>query len=526
MKRNILLMIIFTFIIKVNLANARVYYYFDNLNGVMKSSQTHPFDINPSGQGKVSINIESVNMTLSDIDKIFSISLSYPQDIESEDISLSFKLENEEIISKDDISISGTGNNRTLTISKAKKAGNVSITLYAVLKHTQEGIVSTNINVNNAVCSNSITGYGHIIYCDNDGYYLISSAKDLLHISEHQYGPWEEFILKGKFRMTNDIYFPSNTDWNNDGVIDSNDNNGWNPLGKSFSSSFSGEFDGQNHIIDNIKINIDRSNKGFFGYTKLANIKNLTIQNSSFNTGGYTGALIGTSNTTEISRIKVINTDISSGNVTGGIVGYFLFSKITDSYVNNNSNIDIYGSGGTGGLIGYSYKSEISKCYTKTDVHTPSDNRVGGLIGETHDSIVKNTYATGNVYGASFDNGGLIGYSSNSSVTNSYATGDVGLVDDSYVGGLIGGAENNNTITNSYADWTNAPIGSPRSTGGLVGKVYSGGTLSVINQDNACNFVGVNTKCQPADIAKIYNTWPSDIWDTSGSKPKLKNISN
>ena len=202
---------------------------------------------------------------------------------------------------------------------------------------------------------------------------------------------------------------------------------GWEPIGKNFSNRFKGTFDGNGHVIKNLKIVRETSNyQGLFGYIEGGELKNIGIIDAEIRCIGYTGGLVGQASSSSITN------SYTTGNVNG-----------TSSYV--------------GGLVGYASSGSISNSYTTGNV-TGQGERVGGLAGSA--SSITNSYATGNVTGQGERVGGLVG--SSSSISNSYATGNVSGTEQ--VGGLIGSASS--TITNSYATGT---VKGTSSVGGLVG---------------------------------------------------------
>jgi len=164
----------------------------------------------------------------------------------------------------------------------------------------------------------------------------------------------------------------------------------------------------------------------------------------------------------------------ATGDVTGG-VGQSTGGLVGQSYSTGNIN-NSYATGevvstGTyvGGLVGYG-SGTIRNSYSTGDVTASDDYIVGGLIGETDETIIENCYATGDVTGKGYV-GGLIA-DFEGSINNSYATGDVVSTEDR-VGGFIGSCYSG-PIYNSYAignvsagdDGTNSDVG------GFAGYMY------------------------------------------------------
>ena len=198
---------------------------------------------------------------------------------------------------------------------------------------------------------------------------------------------------------------------------------GFSPIGKNMyqGTPFSGKYDGQNHIINNLTINRNATSYiGLFGSIRNATISNLGLTNVAITGMDYTGALAG-----QCSQYDTITNCFSTGKITG----------------NNSNPIGYLTAGITGGLIGSIEFSKITNSYSACTVN--GGDYAGGLIG----SIV---YDQGN----------------NSSISNCYASGSV--TGNNYVGGLIGNVSNAPTITNCYATGT---VTGTNSVGGFAGSV-------------------------------------------------------
>jgi hypothetical protein len=257
----------------------------------------------------------------------------------------------------------------------------------------------------------------------------------------------------------------------------------FNCIGTGSSSSFTGTFDGNNHIISNFTYTSPTTSYvGLFGCLgSSGQIKNLGLTNVNVTGYYFTGGLVGWNYGTiansyatgSVTGIGVtgglvgynggtITNSYATGSVTGigvtgGLVGYN-GGTITNSYATGS----VSGSQYTGGLAGYNYYGNITNCYAAGSV--AGQISTGGLVGRNHYyyGIIANSYATGTVTGYSYT-GGMVGDNSGT-ITNSYATGNV-TSQANYTGGLV--AINSGTITNSYA--TGNITGQCYYTGGLVG---------------------------------------------------------
>ncbi|WP_163381382.1 GLUG motif-containing protein [Cyclobacterium sp. SYSU L10401] len=280
------------------------------------------------------------------------------------------------------------------------------------------------------------------------------------------------------------------------GDIDASDTVNWDtgagfvPIG-NFNDRFTGQFDGQNHIISDLYI--DRSdNVGLFGLAENSIIRNVGLVDVGItgdtHVGGLAGRNVGNS---------VISNSYATGNITGnnnnigGLVGVNSNSTISSSY----STASVTGNSSVGGLVGYNNQgSTVSESYATGDVMGTGDY-VGGLVGyNLNNGIIDFSYATGNVMGSRHF-GGLVGYNNSSIISESYATGTVTGNGD-YVGGLVG-YNVNSTINESYSK---GMVTGNSMVGGLVGRNQGGSTINQSyatgtitgNGDRVGGLVGVN----------------------------------
>jgi parallel beta-helix repeat protein len=279
---------------------------------------------------------------------------------------------------------------------------------------------------------------------------------------------------------------------------------------------FSGNFEGNNYNISNLYINYpERQYIGLFGVTR-GNISNVNLVNVNITGNSSVGALVGyvyydlvyyISNVHSSGSVTSVGSPWGAGGIAGGLIG-LLQNSILDS---SSSSVevraevpDVDWSSHAGGLVGESYNGIINNSYATGNVYGASDT-VGGLVGETS-GIIESSYATGNVTGyygigglagfaggnvlncnsSGFVNssnqigsgysgsGGLIGYLSGSVINNSFAIGEVYATGE-YVGALVGYVDDGN-VSSSYA--TGNAITGGSYAGGLVGYVSEGNILS------------------------------------------------
>jgi hypothetical protein len=259
----------------------------------------------------------------------------------------------------------------------------------------------------------------------------------------------------------------------------------------------------------------------WYGLANLTSYGNITATGKSdhCHVGGLFGHVDGgggsTSNLFNYGNVTCLDDNANNYQLhTGGLTGGTANLSISDSASYGTVNGWDY----VGGAFAYISGGTIDNVYATGDT-TGQRSIVGGLIGHTNGtSLIKNSYATGNVIGyrhvggligygtgdvtscyakgavsittpaGDYDHGGLIGYYSGNqkSVYKSYATGTV--TGKSYAGGLIGRWDHG-WIKESYA--TNIINSTGSDVGGLVGHAgdanygtedsYATGTVTGIN---------------------------------------------
>ncbi len=177
---------------------------------------------------------------------------------------------------------------------------------------------------------------------------------------------------------------------------------GWTPIGDS-NSPFTGSFDGNGFTILNLTINDSTKDYvGLFGYVQGNTfLKNLNIENVSIigknDVGAFAGYLSG-DNEIVIENCAVSGVINANENI-GGVVGNAV--KVTISY--SSSSASLTGEICVGGLAGYISESLVEYCHASGTVTGSNGNwgsyDIGGLIGSSIYSTVKNSDAQGEVLG-------------------------------------------------------------------------------------------------------------------------------
>ena len=239
---------------------------------------------------------------------------------------------------------------------------------------------------------------------------------------------------------------------------------------------FSGQFHGLGHTVNSLYINrVD---------TYPTSIPDVLPATFNFNSVGLFGA---TNN--KIRDIGILGGSITGLSNVGGLIGIQKAGVVSNSF----SSALVQGLSNVGGLIGQSglrndstgsiiSSGEIIHSHTTgnisigSSVANSSGSSVGGLVGQSY-SLVRDSYSTADISvlgDATLTNvGGLIGNSNDASIFNSYATGNLSgkMIN---AGGLIGGFSVKNTSQQIYQSYATGNINAYRTAGGLVG--YMGGS--------------------------------------------------
>lgn len=247
----------------------------------------------------------------------------------------------------------------------------------------------------------------------------------------------------------------------------------WTPIGYWNSDTdyqcFGGNFDGNNHTISGMYINSSANRIGFFGFTDMATVRNLTITGDSMSTSGtYSGGIIGVAIGISIITCcsNELNSSVSASCYSGGIIG-FSENTITVLGCNNMSNVNTMANGVnshsySGGILGYANTITITHCNNNgsiiaTGYSYSTFTYAGGIIGKTNEATITNCYNMKDVsayssgtYSLFAYSGGIVGHAEEALIANCYNTGELYSMGHEChrCGGIIG--ENNGLVNNSY----------------------------------------------------------------------------
>ena len=208
----------------------------------------------------------------------------------------------------------------------------------------------------------------------------------------------------------------------------------WTPFEPSsgyVSQAYAGTFDGANHTIKGLSVNLtSKSGVGFFGTVHGATIKNLQIAGNIYSTNSsYVGGIVGrTQGNVTIDGCSfsgsVTATKAGMTNGAGGIAGRVNAGTLA---VTNCANLsDVTGSGSAAGILGYAgnTKVTIENCYNSGAIS--GQNYASGICsigtgknGKT--GKIGNCYNVGTITGTS-DGAYYAGISANfqGAISNSY----------------------------------------------------------------------------------------------------------
>ena len=286
----------------------------------------------------------------------------------------------------------------------------------------------------------------------------------------------------------------------------------WVPIGRAAANWFAGHFDGNHHTVRGLFVNINEANRGLFGMTNNATLRNITIENPMFtmNGGDSTGALVGRADgTLTIDNVHIIGGRVESvGTRVGGIVGQMNATTFTQLLTNSSSSSVVWGGAtatGWGGLVGYANATvphgiTISNSFFEGLVRRStggigsSVSGMGGIVGVADGVNIDRVYNAGEVFapGGMEAVGGIVGTIRSahaSTIRNSYNVGQVASLPAAWsfqgaIGGIVGLAQGgqNLTIQNVFNSGDLRALGNATPhMGGIVGYVANSTSRLSIN---------------------------------------------
>jgi hypothetical protein len=256
-------------------------------------------------------------------------------------------------------------------------------------------------------------------------------------------------------------------------------NNEWTPLCQDPNVPFKGHLYGSSTICYKINNVADRA--GFFAYADGALIAGVRFASTILDGSEYMGTVAAVMKNSRLERVSVTSTfyDNRNNNIySGGITAWGDNLSIKDS----NAGADTYGMKGknVGGVAGYlsgTFLDNVSGGGLITP--TSADSRAGGLVGHMAGGGIKYAEASSQIDSAYSDSyaGVFVGFAEDVelSMLTSGSTARVSINgDDSFGGGIVGGALNSTVQGARIYGTVKADFGDRSAVGGIAGKITNG----------------------------------------------------
>ncbi len=246
-------------------------------------------------------------------------------------------------------------------------------------------------------------------------------------------------------------------------------------------NSFKGNFDGQNHNIENVYVDMPAAiNGGLFGCVSYGTISNLNITSGYVTTGKqHAGGLAGASFLENFINCSV-NCTVTAGTAqyAAGIVSY---DKGFSTFTNCKNYGNVTSSQYSGGFVAKSdIATTVEGCENWGYINVGASGKAGGFCGTSNISMaISNSRNYGAIEGPSLV-GGFIGQSSANGaiISNSENHGAI-TGTSSIVAGFIGQSTKGH-ITNCI---NNAKVTGTTSIGGICGESTTDTIQFCINND-------------------------------------------
>ena len=204
---------------------------------------------------------------------------------------------------------------------------------------------------------------------DDENYFLITNADQLAFLAEAASHTAYEDYLTYNYLLQADIDLKSYN---------------ISPIGDK-EHPFTGTFDGNGHIIKNLKIDCDYDNVGLFGYVKSNEKANSEIKIAGNKMKFYHNGII--------KNFQIKNANVyTSGKNAAVIVGHIDKASRVTSVSAKGGKVSADG-GNVGSIVGCagSKDAEIYVCYSTSTVKSKGKN-VGGLVGDLGSSRLSGSY--------------------------------------------------------------------------------------------------------------------------------------
>ncbi len=308
-------------------------------------------------------------------------------------------------------------------------------------------------------------------------------------------------------------------------------------------------------MIKNIILNEpEMNNVGMFGFLDSARVYSIKLNGALVRGSEYVGALAASSTHTKVQNCVVegdeegpsvsSTTILTTHYVSGGMIG----ESDHDRIINSSTSAKYVGDAVySGGVIGYGTSSSIENNGVRNDSRM-SGLYVGGLAGYLNGtapvskglfrkaksgdlSTAKNNYVLLESEGKTQRVGGLVGQSANTVIENNYV---YGMVTGSATDGAVGAVLNNGTrATNNYYENGSSKVAYGQMASGAsentTASFEGSGNNVMIDQQ----VYGVNNLTRVLNIwvkernlaegSEVYKTWRSDLGNVNHGYPIFGN---
>ena len=349
------------------------------------------------------------------------------------------------------------------------------------------------------VLAETVSGIGNGIFENKYQYYNGKDENGNLVYKANDYANYYFILMNDNINVTNivigDLHANVSVSTNSNidfGSIVADPNN----------TPFSGIFNGNNKTID-LTINdgiADKNFVGLFGYTKDANISNLTVSGNvkgNISVGGIIGLAYGGTYKTLTNKANVEFTGVNAG----GVIGTYY---IESSRYSNGSITDVLNMGSVS-YNGDRTNVPYGSSWTESEkLYAYEGSRAGGVVGQTWHAIINEAYNSGNIT-AKFGVGGIVGTMmslddntrSDSVINTAFNIGNVTAT--AGLGAKYQYSVNGTSSITKYQ--VNAYVG------GIVGRMFGASTLDTVMNDGNISATWRGTYQENQDnVVFSYNT--------------------
>lgn len=240
---------------------------------------------------------------------------------------------------------------------------------------------------------------------------------------------------------------------------------------------------------------------GFIGYTDYAgaNFQDCTVDAASSVTakGDRVGGFVGWANVPDAYKAcSTAATVTNTAGYTGGFAGYAAGASL---YTGCTATGNVTGTQNTGGFAGAIENALIMYCRYADGSVSAGQNVAGGFVGLAETGTILNCYTTGSLSGGS-QAGGFMGSAGDVTVEFCYNSGNM----SGGAGAFVGKCLNKDASISHCIGWNaSLPFCGSNTVGASITEVYAGTAQTVSSQASA-------------------QTWPTAVWNLSGSLPVLK----